>query len=107
MTVAAVPEELEVSAPAEPAEADELAAGYDLTIIDGIGPVTAEVLQRSGVTTFAQLGAMTPEAIEELLTEAGSPLIGGHNADSWPRQARLAAAQDWAGLNRYIASTKS
>ena len=105
-TVAAVPEEVEVSAPAEPTETDDLAAGYDLTLIDGIGPVTAEVLQRSGVTTFAQLGAMTPEEIEDLLTKAGSPLIAGHHADSWPRQARLAAAQDWAGLRRYIASTK-
>ena len=49
---------------------------------------------------------MTPEAIEEQLDKANASLIAGHHADSWPRQARLAAAGDWAGLRRYIASTK-
>ncbi len=110
-TVASVPEEMDVPAPvaeeAVPAaEGAEMAAGYDLSILDGVGPTYAEVLQRSGVTTFAQLGAMTPEEIEALLAGAGSPLIAGHHADTWPRQARLAAAQDWSGLRRYIASTK-
>ena len=49
---------------------------------------------------------MTPEAIEEQLDKANAPLIAGRHADSWPRQARLADAGDWAGLRRYIASTK-
>ena len=58
------------------------------------------------MTTFAQLSEMTPEAIEELLAKANVPLIAGHNADTWPRQAKLAAAQDWSALRRYIDSTK-
>ncbi len=96
--------EVEEAVPA--VEAAEVAAGDDLTIIDGIGPVTSDALRAGGVTTFAQLGAMEPEAIEEQLDKANAPLIAGHHADSWPRQARLAAAGDWAGLRRYIASTK-
>ena len=49
---------------------------------------------------------MTPEAIEELLAKANVPLVAGRNAQTWPRQAKLAAAQDWSGLRRYIDSTK-
>ena len=96
----------EVEAVVPEVEAAEVAAGDDLTIIDGIGPVTSDALRAGGVTTFAQVGAMTPEAIEEQLDKANASLIAGHHADSWPRQARLAAAGDWAGLRRYIASTK-
>ncbi len=87
-------------------EAAEVAAGEDLTILDGIGPTYADALRAGGVTTYAQLGAMQPEAIEELLETANAPLIAGRHADSWPRQARLAAAQNWSGLRRYIESTK-
>ena len=83
-----------------------MAAGDDLTILDGVGPAYAAALKAAGVTTFAQLGEMTPEAIEDVLANANVPLIAGHNADTWPRQARLAAAQDWSGLRRYIDSTK-
>ncbi len=63
-------------------------------------------LKASGVTTFAQLSEMTPEAIEETLTKANEPLIAGHTAATWPRQAKLAAGQEWSALRRYIDSTK-
>lgn len=96
--------EVEEAVPA--VEAAEAAAGDDLTIIDGVGPSYADALRAAGVTTFAQLGEMEPEAIEALLTQANAPLIAGHHADSWPRQARLAAAGDWSALRRYIDSTK-
>ena len=49
---------------------------------------------------------MTPEAIEETLTKANEPLIAGHTAATWPRQAKLAAGQEWSALRRYIDSTK-
>jgi len=96
--------EVETAVPA--VEAAEVAAGDDLTILDGVGPTFADALRAAGVTTFAQLGEMTPEAIEDVLAKANVPLIAGHNADTWPRQARLAAAQDWSALRRYIDSTK-
>ena len=81
--------EVETAVPA--VEAAELAAGDDLSILDGVGPKYADALKAAGVTTFAQLSQMTPEAIDEMLTKANEPLIAGHTADTWPRQAKLAA----------------
>ena len=87
-------------------EAAEAAAGDDLTVIDGIGPDYANSLRAAGVTTFAQLAEMTPEAIADLLAKANTPLIAGHDVSTWPRQAKLAAAGYWSGLRRYINSKK-
>lgn len=103
VTEAAVAE-VAVAVPA--VEAAEVAEGDDLTIIDGIGPEFAGALRAAGVTTFARLGEMTPEAIEGLLAKANVPLVAGHDAATWPRQAKLAEAQDWSALRRYIDSTK-
>ena len=97
--------EVETAVPA--VEAAEIAAGDDLSILDGVGPKYADALKASGVTTFAQLSEMTPEAIEETLTKANEPLIAGHTAATWPRQAKLAGAQDWSALRRYINSSKA
>jgi len=88
-------------------EAAEAAAGDDLTIIDGIGPNYAEVLNGDGVTTFAALAAMSGEDIEAALAGSGAPLIAGNNASTWPRQAKLAAAGDWSALRRYIDASKT
>jgi len=97
--------EVETAVPA--VEAAEIAAGDDLSILDGVGPKYADALKGKGITTFAQLSAMTPEAIEETLVKANAPLIAGHNAHTWPRQAKLAANGDWSALRRYIDSTKA
>ncbi len=96
--------EVETAVPA--VEAAEVAAGDDLTLIDGIGPKISDALRAAGVTTFAQLEATTPEAIEAALAKADVPDVAAQNAATWPRQAKFAAAGDWAGLRRYIASTK-
>ncbi len=96
--------EVETAVPA--VEAAEMAAGDDLSILDGVGPKYADALRASGVTTFAQLSEMTPEAIGETLAKANEPLIAGRTADTWPRQAKLAAGQEWSALRRYIDSTK-
>ena len=87
-------------------EAAEVVAGDDFTILDGIGPEYAAALRAAGITTYAQLSEMTPEAIEALLAKANVPLIAGHDASTWPRQAKLASTQDWSALRRYIDSTK-
>jgi hypothetical protein len=58
------------------------------------------------VTTYAQLSELSSDDIAQRLTTAGSPLIAGHNAETWPRQAKLAAAGDWSALRRYVTSTK-
>ena len=96
--------EVETAVPA--VEAAEEAAGDDLSILDGVGPKYADALKAGGVKTFAQVSEMTPEAIEELLVKGNTPLIAGHNADTWPRQAKLADARDWSGLMRYVDHSK-
>ena len=96
----------EVEAVAPEVEAAEVAAGDDLTVLDGIGPDYANSLRAAGVTTYAQLTEMTPEAIADLLAKANTPLIAGHDASTWPRQAKFAAAGDWSGLRRYVNSKK-
>ena len=69
--------------------------GDDLTRIEGIGPKISRTLLDAGVTTFAQLAALTPEQISEMLRAAKIRLAA---TDSWPEQARLAAAGQWDDL---------
>jgi predicted flap endonuclease-1-like 5' DNA nuclease len=88
-------EEISAEAAAAEAAAAEAFAADDLVIIEGIGPKIAAVLNQAGVTTFAQLSAMTPGQISEILHTAGMHLA---DPDTWPEQARLAANGDTAGL---------
>ncbi|MGQ9851320.1 MAG: DUF4332 domain-containing protein [Aggregatilineaceae bacterium] len=87
----------ETAPPAEPAAAAPSAeAADDLTLIEGIGPKSAAALREAGITTFAQLAAMTPEQLEQMLNERGVRLVG--STATWPEQARLAAAGDLTAL---------
>ena len=97
--------EVETAVPA--VEAAEIAAGDDLSILDGVGPKYADALKAGGVTTFAQLSELNAEDIEEKLNTANEPLIAGHSAATWQRQAKLASRGDWSALRRYIDSTKT
>jgi len=76
----------------EPVEEKNLAPEPDvpdnLTMIEGIGPKIQSVLHAAGIKTFAQLAEMAPDAIKQLLTNAGLRL---GVTDTWPEQARLAA----------------
>lgn len=75
--------------PVAPVELD------DLKKIEGIGPKVAGILNQAGITTFQQMVDAGAEKLEALLDEAGLQMI---NADTWPEQARLAAAGDWESL---------
>ena len=46
--------------PAQPASPD------DLEVISGIGPATARRLNEAGITTYAQLAAMTPGELDQI-----------------------------------------
>jgi predicted flap endonuclease-1-like 5' DNA nuclease len=72
-------------------------APEDLTPIEGIGPKINKVLHEAGITTFAQLAATEVSRLEQILALANLRLA---KADTWPEQARLAAAGDWEGLER-------
>ncbi|GAB3564863.1 hypothetical protein GCM10027578_11140 [Spirosoma luteolum] len=65
------------------------AAGDDLTLIEGIGPKIAELLNNAGITTFAQLADAQDETVQQVLTEAG-PRFNVHDASTWNEQAALA-----------------
>jgi len=59
----------------------------DLTDLEGIGPVTARILNEKGVFTFEQLAKVDHKAINEWLNEADLKMM---DAKTWPQQARLA-----------------
>lgn len=73
-------------------------AGDDLSIVEGIGPKINSVLHDAGIRTFAQLSEAAPERLEQILREQGLRLA---NPETWPEQARLAAAGDWNKLDNY------
>src|SRR5690606_28334955 len=63
--------------------------------IEGIGPKAVVALKAAGIGTFADLANSDVAQLQKILKEANLKLL---NPDTWPEQARLAAAGDWAGL---------
>jgi predicted flap endonuclease-1-like 5' DNA nuclease len=61
----------------------------DLTIIEGIGPKIASVLQAAGITTFSQLATADLARVSQILKDAGLHLA---DPGTWAQQASLAAA---------------
>lgn len=61
----------------------------DLTIVEGIGPKIAGVLRAGGITSLGALAASDPASIQQILRAAGMNLA---SPETWPEQARLAAA---------------
>jgi predicted flap endonuclease-1-like 5' DNA nuclease len=85
-------------APAEPAPEPEPAKPDDLAgKLEGVGPKIQEILYGAGIKTFAQLAGTDVAHLEQILTAAGDRYRLA-DPTSWPEQARLAAAGDWAGL---------
>jgi predicted flap endonuclease-1-like 5' DNA nuclease len=85
------------AAPAAPAKPD------DLTILEGIGPKVAGLLQAAGITTFARLGAADVSQLTEILKNAGLQYL---DPGTWPEQARLAAAGKMDELKAFTDSLK-
>jgi predicted flap endonuclease-1-like 5' DNA nuclease len=67
----------------------------DLKKIEGIGPKVASLLNEAGITTFQQMVDAGAEKLESILDAASLQMI---DADTWPEQAKLAAAGDWEAL---------
>jgi large subunit ribosomal protein L21 len=96
-------QEAKAEAPAAKAEAKEEAKaaekaaplfkapkgkGDDLTVIKGVGPVAAKDLNEQGITTFAQIAALTDEDIARI--DAAMPFSAAQIED-WREQARALA----------------
>lgn len=76
----------------------------DLTALDGIGPKISGVLQSAGVTTYKQIAEMDTQQIQKILDEAQIRLA---RFETWPEQARFAAAGDWDGFKDFLQAYKS
>lgn len=76
----------------------------DLTRLDGIGSRIASLLEQAGITSFARLADTPAEELRQILAAAGLRLA---RPETWPAQARLAAAGDWQGLKELVVKSKS
>lgn len=88
------------SAPApEPAPAPEVPAATadDLSRIKGLGPKLQALLPTLGITSYAQIAALTEADLAELDTKLGA-FAGRPAKDNWVEQARFLAAGDTAGF---------
>jgi predicted flap endonuclease-1-like 5' DNA nuclease len=66
-------------------------------------------LDKKGVSTFAQLAETNADQIIQIMEEAGSRyrLAGRDLLESWPQQAKLAAAGKWDELEALQQQVKS
>ena len=87
----------EAKAPAKKAAPKKAAKADDLKKIEGVGPKAMEAMVNAGLDTFEKVAKAKPEAIEAILAEASSRMA--HLvANTWPEQAKLAAAGKWDEL---------
>ncbi len=72
----------------------------DLTIIEGIGPKIAELLNKSGITTWEKLSKTSISDCKDILEKGGNN-YAMHNPATWPEQAAFAAEGKWAELKKW------
>ena len=92
--VVETPAPVVVAAPKSDAKPD------DLKKIEGIGPKIEQLLHEAGILTFSDLAASTAERVKEILSAAG-PRYAIHDPATWPQQAGMAAAGQWAELKTW------
>jgi large subunit ribosomal protein L20 len=80
-------------------------AGDDLTTIEGIGPKSAKALEKAGISTWAQIAAMTPEELNDVVHHGGVSLLTGATK-SWPKQAQLLIEGKFDEFQEYITKLK-
>lgn len=74
----------------------ETAVANDLKIIEGIGPKIERILHDAGIKTFADLAAISVAALEKIVREEAGIRVAF--PETWPEQAKLAAAGEWSAL---------
>lgn len=60
----------------------------DLTLIEGIGPKSAEVLTAAGIDSFEKLSKLSEDKIREILSEHST--LAHLNPGTWAKQAEMA-----------------
>jgi len=79
-----------------PTASPAAASGDTLTTLKGVGPKVATKLNELGITSFAELAALSPEQAAAIDAEMGN-FKGRMTRDRWQEQAALLAAGDRAG----------
>jgi predicted flap endonuclease-1-like 5' DNA nuclease len=78
----------------KPVNVNDTATADDLTLIEGIGPKIAALLNAEGIRSFQDLADAPPETLTDILKTGGSS-FGFADPNSWPEQARLASQGNW------------
>lgn len=73
----------------------------DLTVVEGIGPKIADILKKSKIATWEDLGGSNPEVLKALLLKEGGEGFAVHDPGTWPEQAKMAAEGKWALLKEF------
>lgn len=79
------------------APAAEVSGADDLSRIKGLGPKLQALLPELGITTFAQIAALTEADLADLDPKLG-PFAGRPARDGWVEQAKYLAAGDVTGF---------
>jgi len=69
----------------------------DLTVLEGIGPKVAKVLNDAGIKSFADLAGAEAANVQQTLNAAGMRYM---DPAGWIEQAKLAARGDMEGLKK-------
>ena len=70
---------------------------HDFTKIEGIGKQIQAVLYKHNINTYAKLSKTSIVKLQEMLDGEGSK-FSVHQPATWPKQAKLAAAENWEAL---------
>ena len=89
--------ESEIAPAPEPAPVAITQAGDDLSKIKGLGPKLQTLLPTLGLSTYAQIAALSEADLVKLDTQLG-PFAGRPARDGWVEQAQYLAAGDVAGF---------
>lgn len=81
----------------EATAAPQPAAGDDLSKIKGLGPKLQALLPTLGISTYAQIAALTEADLADLDAKLGA-FAGRPKRDNWMEQAKYLAAGDVAGF---------
>jgi predicted flap endonuclease-1-like 5' DNA nuclease len=75
--------------------------GDDLTVIEGVGPRIAALLQDNGVATYERLARSDAKSIWSILERGGPRFKLANNPGTWPEQAAFCVRGDWDGLKKW------
>ncbi len=75
--------------------------GDDLTVIEGLGPKSAQALTAAGITTYAQIAAASAEELEDAVKVKGGVRVLDGQTKTWPKQAQFLVDGDEAGFKKY------